>query len=686
MKRLRLLCITVMALFVVNNVTYGSQDIFIAIKSGTIDQVKSYIENGGDVNIKDENGRTLLIWASLLRDTNFARLLLDANADVNLTQNGFSALMAATTAGNLESIKLLINAHSEVNAKNIQGYTALIMAATNGISDIVSQLLAANADYMIKDNEGKTAFDWAIANGHSDIALMLTYPANPLISDQLNERLTSDKWAVTVLSIDNEGNLVTNKDNITGRVYPFYTKAPNISLLRATITLERLDNKPIKESFLSIGIKLRDTEGNEYSAMATGTGTAEFYDIAKGGTQSIMLPVQSKDNIEYVFAVPVGKIISKLIWPDMAPIETPVITANLNTIVGTKVYDNGEYTGEFSNDYRHGKGTYTWLSGKYKGDKYVGEWLNGKQNGYGTYTSANGDIYTGEWLNDKINGHGEQTWKNGDKYGGESENGLINGQGTYTWANGDVYVGEWLKDNRNGKGEKIFVNGDKYIGEWKNNEMYNGIKYNKEGIKIETYTDGKSYLIGEWQDNKKDGNGIYLWANGDKYVGERKNGFKSGQGEKICANGNKYTGEWENDKKNGQGTYTWANGDKYIGEWENDNRNGQGTYTWADGNKYTGEWKDDKKEGQGTFSWSNGNKYIGEWKNDNRNGQGSLLWSDGDKYAGEWKDDKKEGKGTYTWPDGDKYVGEWKDNKKYNGIIYNIEGKEISRYADGVCP
>ena len=45
------------------------------------------------------------------------------------------------------------------------------------------------------------------------------------------------------------------------------------------------------------------------------------------------------------------------------------------------------------------------------------------------------------------------------------------------------------------------------------------------------------------------------------------------------ADGSKYVGEWKNDKRNGQGTYTFANGDKYVGGHKDDNMHGQGTLT-----------------------------------------------------------------------------------------------------------
>ncbi len=44
------------------------------------------------------------------------------------------------------------------------------------------------------------------------------------------------------------------------------------------------------------------------------------------------------------------------------------------------------------------------------------------------------------------------------------------------------------------------------------------------------------------------------------------------------ANGDKYVGDWNDDKKNGQGTFIWPDGEKYVGEWK-DNRFQYGSKT-----------------------------------------------------------------------------------------------------------
>ena len=106
------------------------------------------------------------------------------------------------------------------------------------------------------------------------------------------------------------------------------------------------------------------------------------------------------------------------------------------------------------------------------------------------------------------------------------------------------------------------------------------------------------------------------------------------------SDGNKYVGEWKDDKQNGQGTYTFLDGEKYVGEWKDDKKDGQGTYTFLDGGKYVGEYKDDKKDGQGTYTFLDGEKYVGEWKDNKSNGQGTYTFSPGYKWKGYFMNDE----------------------------------------------
>ena len=55
-----------------------------------------------------------------------------------------------------------------------------------------------------------------------------------------------------------------------------------------------------------------------------------------------------------------------------------------------------------------------------------------------------------------------------------------------------------------------------------------------------------------------------------------------------------YIGEFEDGKRQGLGIFTYKNGNKYVGEFLNGNMDGQGTFTYPNGDKRVGVWKDGK--------------------------------------------------------------------------------------------
>ena len=171
--------------------------------------------------------------------------------------------------------------------------------------------------------------------------------------------------------------------------------------------------------------------------------------------------------------------------------------------------------------------------------------------------------------------------------------------------------------------------------------------------------------------------GTYI-VDGDKYVGEFKDDKQNGQGTFTYASGDKYVGEFKDGKRHGQSTYTFASGDKYVGQWKDGKTNGQGTFTYASGDKYVGQYKDGKQNGQGTFTFADGKKYIGEYKDGNPNGQGTGIEANGDKYVGEFKDGSFHGKGIATYADGrPAKEGIWADhNVQVKGKNYLIPVKE----------
>lgn len=114
------------------------------------------------------------------------------------------------------------------------------------------------------------------------------------------------------------------------------------------------------------------------------------------------------------------------------------------------------------------------------------------------------------------------------------------------------------------------------------------------------------------------------------WTGECVSGMAHGSGTKVWRSlkagawkTEKYEGEMRFGRNNGQGTYVWANGNKYDGGWKDDKKHGRGVLVFKSGNKYDGEWKDGKRHGRGVFKFPNGDECDGVWSRGKLVGMGN---------------------------------------------------------------
>jgi len=124
----------------------STESFLTAAEKGDINAVKSYLEANGDVDYKNENGITALMWAAF------------AGHDSDI-------------------IDTLINAKTNVNARDLSGKTAMMWGAISGKTQAIQQLLNADADVNEKDAEGKTAFMYATQHSHAAIVQLLEPPS-----------------------------------------------------------------------------------------------------------------------------------------------------------------------------------------------------------------------------------------------------------------------------------------------------------------------------------------------------------------------------------------------------------------------------------------------------------------------------------------------------------------------------
>ena len=80
-------------------------------------------------------------------------------------------------------------------------------------------------------------------------------------------------------------------------------------------------------------------------------------------------------------------------------------------------------------------------------------------------------------------------------------------------------------------------------------------------------------------------------------------------------NCNNYEGAYENDKKNGYGVFNWESGNVYKGNYKDDERDGYGEMFWTDGHRYQGDWVKGIQHGKGKMISPDGSVKEGLFDN-----------------------------------------------------------------------
>lgn len=99
---------------------------------------------------------------------------IQLGSQVNITDNqGRSLLHHAVTNGELTVVKALLNAGADVHLADKDGFTALHLAAQYNQEQIAIQLIAAGAIVDARDEQKKTPLHWAAYHGHAGMCIIL---------------------------------------------------------------------------------------------------------------------------------------------------------------------------------------------------------------------------------------------------------------------------------------------------------------------------------------------------------------------------------------------------------------------------------------------------------------------------------------------------------------------------------
>lgn len=111
---------------------------------GDLERVRSLLNQGADINAKDEHGQTALMNAAHAGQLELVRLLIERGANLNVTAKyNLSALMLALIAGHTEVCWLLIVAGADVSLRSTYGsgeQTALSLAEAGGHYELAALL------------------------------------------------------------------------------------------------------------------------------------------------------------------------------------------------------------------------------------------------------------------------------------------------------------------------------------------------------------------------------------------------------------------------------------------------------------------------------------------------------------------------------------------------------------------
>ncbi len=158
----------------------GETPLMFAARAGSVESVRMLLVGGAKADAREQwKGQTALMWAAALNHAEAAHALIAAGADPNARstewppdliqrpkngnlvserpKGGLTPLLFAAREGALASVRVLIDAKADLNVTEPGGTNALVIAIINAHYDVAAMLLNAGADPNIADKHGRTA-------------------------------------------------------------------------------------------------------------------------------------------------------------------------------------------------------------------------------------------------------------------------------------------------------------------------------------------------------------------------------------------------------------------------------------------------------------------------------------------------------------------------------------------------
>ena len=146
----------------------------LAATTGLASAIIQLLDEGHNVNEKDESGSTSLYHACFNNELEIIKILIEKGANIN-AQGGYfgNALQAASHGGHEAVVKLLLDKGADVNAQGGEFNNALYTASYRGHEAIVELLVEKGADVNAQGGEYGNALQVVSLGGYEAVVKLL---------------------------------------------------------------------------------------------------------------------------------------------------------------------------------------------------------------------------------------------------------------------------------------------------------------------------------------------------------------------------------------------------------------------------------------------------------------------------------------------------------------------------------
>ncbi len=135
-----------------------------AAYEGNTEILNYLLDQGANIDFKDQAQSTPLDWAITNNNTDIARILVERGADIEASdEDDYTPLMITVAEGNFDIVRILLDKGSNIEARDKQGKTSLILAIYEENIRMVEYLLEMGANLHTVSDDGWTALMEAIS-------------------------------------------------------------------------------------------------------------------------------------------------------------------------------------------------------------------------------------------------------------------------------------------------------------------------------------------------------------------------------------------------------------------------------------------------------------------------------------------------------------------------------------------